>query len=291
MAGSTATAQIGHDWIPVSEPFSAARDGALSRKCPMKSFLRSLASPMAPLGSAPAVVGALALALASGAAWAGEGAAPAHAPPPAVFALSAEGEVSVAPDIAVLQMGVAAQAPTAAEAVRLNRERMNTAVAALKASGVAPKDIQTSGFSLGAQYAYENGKPPRLTGYQASNSVSATVRDIARAGAVIDAVTASGANQVNGISFDISDRRKAEDEARRLAVKALQDKAELYAAATGLHVVRLSSLSEGGGYAPPPPMAMRVYAMAKAAAPAPTDVEPGELKVRISISATYELDR
>jgi uncharacterized protein len=214
----------------------------------------------------------------------------AGSPGPVLFNLSAEGEVSLAPDIAVLQMGVSAQAPTAAEAIRLNRERMNSALAALKSAGVAPKDIQTSGFNLGPQYAYEPNKPPRLTGYVASNSVSATVREIGRAGAVIDAVTASGANQINGISFDIADRRKAENDARRAAVRALQDKVELYAAATGLHVVRLASLSEGSDAAPPSPP--RVYAVARMSAEAvPTPVEPGETKVRMVVNGIYELDR
>lgn len=208
---------------------------------------------------------------------------------PILFSLSAEGEISLVPDIAVLQMGVSAQAPTAAEAVRLNRERMTAALTALKAAGVAAKDIQTSGFNLGPQYAYEPNKPPRLTGYAASNSVTATVREIGRAGAVIDSVTASGANQINGISFDIADRRKAENDARRAAVKALQDKAELYAAATGLHVVRLASLSEGSDAAPQP---VRVYAMARMSAEAvATPVEPGELKVRMVVNGIYELDR
>jgi uncharacterized protein YggE len=259
----------------------------------MASWLRSKLGPVVPFLGAPALVGVATLALVSGVAWAGPGptdVGAGKAEVPAVLALSAEGEVAVAPDIAVLQMGVSAQATTGAEAIRLNRERMNAALTTLKASGVAAKDIQTAGFSLNPQYVYDANKPPRLTGYLASNTVSAVVRDIARAGAVIDAVTASGANQINGISFDIADRRKAEDEARRLAVKALQDKAELYAAATGLHILRLTRLSEGGGYVPAP-MPQRVYAMAKMADQAPTSVEPGEMRVRISIDATYDLQR
>ena len=257
----------------------------------MTSSLRRRPGPVVPFLGAPVLVGTLSLALLGGAAWAAP-VQPAAAPAPASteLSLSATGEVEVAPDIAVLQMGVSAQAATGAEAIRLNRERMNAALTTLKASGVAPKDIPTAGFSLNPPYSYESHKPPRLTGYVASNTVTAIVRDIGRAGSVIDAVTASGANQINGISFDISDRHKAEDEARRLAVKALQDKAELYAAATGLHVQRLIRLSEGGGFvAAPAPM--RVYAMAKMADQAPTSVEPGELRVRISIDAAYDLQR
>ena len=208
---------------------------------------------------------------------------------PAEFSLSAEGEVSVAPDMAVIQMGVTTSGRSAAYALRDNREKMNQVIAVLKASGVEARDIQTTGISLNPQYAYEPNLPPRLTGYQASNSVSVIVRDLARAGPVMDAVTVSSANQINGISFDISDRHKAEDEARRAAVRALQSKAELYADATGLKLVRLASLGEGvETFQRPQPMMLRAMAKAEAG---PTPVEPGELKVRISITGVYEVSR
>ena len=158
-------------------------------------------------------------------------------------------------------------------------------------AGLGARDIQTSGLSLTAQYEYPQNQPARLIGYEASNRVNATVRDIGRVGAVVDAVTAAGANQISGVSFDIADRHKAEDDARRAAVQALSDKAALYAQATGLHEARLVSLSEGDAVdiAPPP----RMMAMARMAAPAapPTDVEPGELRVRITISGVYQLTR
>ena len=222
-------------------------------------------------------------------AWAADAAG--SGPAPATFTLSAEGEVAVAPDIANLQMGVTAQGKTAAEAMKLNRERMSAAVAALKAAGVEGKDIQTSGLNLNAQYAYAPNVAPKLTGYEASHTLSATVRDIAKTGAVIDSVTAAGANQINGISFDVADRRRAEDAARRAAVKALSDKAALYAEATGLHILRLASLSEGGGYVQPPMPRLTAVASMKMADSAPTPVEAGELKVRITINAVYELTR
>ena len=206
------------------------------------------------------------------------------------FSLSADGEVSVAPDIAVIQMGVTTSGRSAAYALKDNREKMLQVIAVLKGLDVQARDIQTTGISLNPQYVYEQNLPPRLTGYQASNSVTVTVRDIANAGPVMDAVTVSNANQINGISFDISDRQKAEDEARRAAVRALQAKAALYADATGLHIQRLESLSEGGAFvARPQPMMVR--AMAKSAEAMSTPVEPGEMKVRISITGVFELTR
>ena len=232
----------------------------------------------------------LSTALASAGASLAQGAPPAPATAPTQFALSADGEVSVTPDIVTLQLGVNVTGRTAAEALKANAQKMTAAIAALKAAGVAAKDIQTSRLSLGAQYAYEQGQAPRLTGYQASNSVSAVIRDTVKAGAVVDAVTAAGANEISGVSFDIADRHAAEDQARRAAVKALQAKAALYAEATGLHILRLASLSEGGGevFQPQPVM---LKAMAMRAESAPTPLEAGDLRVRISISGVYELVR
>jgi hypothetical protein len=199
--------------------------------------------------------------------------------------LQAEGEVKAAPDMASITLGVTTQAPTAVEAMRLNADKMSAIIAALRDRGLAERDIQTSNLSLGPQYVYAQNQPPKLTGYQASNDVTVTVRDLPRLGSVIDAVSAAGANQINGISFGLKDPGAAQDEARRAAVKALSAKADLYAQATGCHVVRLVSLSEGGGQ--PQIQPRPVFAMAKAAAPTP--VEPGELNVRIEVSGVYEL--
>ncbi len=103
-------------------------------------------------------------------------------------------------------------------------------------------------------------------------------------------MVAVGANQINGVSFGLKDPQAAEDAARVKAVKALQARAQLYAGATGLRLVRLVNLSEGGGYAPPPVQFAKTM-MRSADAAAPTPVEPGQLTVRIDVSGIYELAR
>ncbi|MDB5457670.1 MAG: hypothetical protein JWP92_3255 [Caulobacter sp.] len=204
--------------------------------------------------------------------------------------LSAFGETLIAPDMATISLGVQTEAPSAAEALRANGARMNQVVAALKKAGVADRDIQTSGLNINPQYVYEQNKPPRLTGYQASNQVTISVRDLTRLGQTVDATVTAGANTVGGISFGLQNPQAAEDAARLDAVKALQAKADLYARATGYKIVRLVSLGEGGGYTPaPPPMPM--YAMAKREMADSTPVSAGELKVRVDVNATYELGR
>ncbi len=203
------------------------------------------------------------------------------------FSLSAYGETRVAPDMATINLGVQTDALTAAEALKANGARMNQVMAALKKAGIAERDIQTSNLNLNAQYAYEQNQPPKLTGYQASNQVTITVRDLTKLGAAVDATVGAGANTVNGVSFGLADPRAAEDAARLEAVKALQAKAELYGRATGYKAVRLVNLSEGGGYTPaPPPVPM--FAMAKREMSDATSISAGELKVRVDVSAVYE---
>jgi uncharacterized protein YggE len=201
--------------------------------------------------------------------------------------LSATGEVKAAPDQATITLGVRTTGKTAAQAMAANRDRMATTIAALTAAGIQKKDIQTSNLSLAAQYAYEPNQSPRLTGYEADNQVSVVVHDVSRVGAAVDAVTAGGTNQIGGIAFGLADPQPMMDEARRGAVKTLRARADLYAQASGLRIVRLVNLTEGSADQPIERRPMAMMAMAKAAAPTP--VEPGQLTIDVQLSAVYEL--
>ena len=203
--------------------------------------------------------------------------------------LSASGESEATPDVAGLTLGVETTAPTAAEAMRGNAASMVRILAALKATGLAARDIQTSNLSLQPQYIYEQNKPARLSGYQAANQINVVVRDLTRVGPVADAAVGAGASNVGQISFGLSDPVASENAARIAAVKALEDKAALYAQAVGYHIGRLVSLSEGAPYSPGP-RPMPLMAMRGAAADA-TPVQPGELKVRIELNGQFELTR
>jgi len=201
--------------------------------------------------------------------------------------VSAYGETRVAPDMATINLGVTTDGATAREAMQANATRMNQVMAALRKGGFGAKDIQTSQLSIEPQYVYEQNQPPKLTGYRASNQVLLTVRDLAKLGAAVDTSVEAGANQMSGISFGLSDPTAAENAARERAVTALAAKADLYAKATGHRVLRLVTLSEGGGYSPPPPMPM--VAMAARYEKSDTSVSPGETRVRVDVSAVYEL--
>ncbi len=206
--------------------------------------------------------------------------------------LSAYGEVKVAPDMATITFGVTTEAPTAAAAMADNATRMTQVFAALRRAGINERDIQTSGLNLSAQYDYVENQPPRLRGYQASNRVTVGIMDLTKVGTTADAVVAAGVNQIDGISFGLKDPKTAEDQARVLAVRALQAKAALYAQALGVELGGIRSLNEGGGYSPPPPPPMPMFAMARAqSADSSTPVAAGEMTVRIDITGTYDLGR
>jgi uncharacterized protein YggE len=201
--------------------------------------------------------------------------------------ISAEGEARVAPDMATITLGVSHQAPSAQAAMAAVNADMGKVVDAIRGAGIEARQIQTSAVNLNPQYVYEPNKPARLTGYTASNEVRVTVLDLARLGPTLDAVVGAGATNVGQVSFGLRSRVAAENAARLAAVKALDDKATLYADAAGYHVKRLVSLSEGGGYVPGPPVPLfRAQAMAAAA---PTPVETGELDVKITVSGEFEL--
>jgi len=189
-----------------------------------------------------------------------------------LLTVSADGKTSRVPDLAVFNAGVTSQGNTAGAALSANSADMTRVIATLKKAGIADKDIQTSQISLNPIYGQPVVQPngmvtqePKIVGYQATNTVSIRSRDIKNFGKVLDALVASGANQVNGPSFQLADSDAATDEARVNAMKAARARADLYAHAAGLRVVRIVSISESGGYSPPQPM----YAMA-VCAPKPT---------------------
>lgn len=204
-----------------------------------------------------------------------------------ILQVSAQGETSAKPDMATINVGVTTEAATAAAAMSQNATQMNNVIAALKRTGIAEKDIQTSNISLNPQYQYNNNEPPKLTGYQAQNTVTVKVRNLNNVGKAIDAVVKQGSNQINGISFGLDDDGPALDRARKDALNKAKARAELYANAVGMKVSRIVSISETGGWAPPIPMPMyRMEAMNASAAP---PVAPGEMNLNVTVNVTYEL--
>jgi hypothetical protein len=202
--------------------------------------------------------------------------------------VSATGEVTRVPDLAIISAGVQTLQPTASAAIEENASRMEKVRAALKRAGIDDRDIQTSSISLNPEYQYDQNRPPRLTGYRASNTVNVKFRDLKRTGAILDALVAEGANQINGPNLTIDKPESALDEARVKAIANGRARADLYARALGMRVARLISVSEGGGYAVPPPMPM-MMAQAERGGDASSKIDPGTQQLQVSVSMSFEL--
>lgn len=220
---------------------------------------------------------------------------PVVAPGNAVLTVSADGKSTRTPDLAVFSAGVTTQAKTASAALSENAERMNAVIAALKASGIAERDIQTSNLSVNPVYgqprADENGNvvgDAVIIGYQATNQVEVKQRKIGNYGKTIDTLVGAGANQVSGPSFQLDEPDAASDEARIEAMKKARARAELYAKAAGLTVKRILTISESGGYSPQP-MVMFARAEKMMASAAPSPVSAGEVQVGANVTVTFEL--
>lgn len=202
--------------------------------------------------------------------------------------ISAVGEVTRVPDLATISAGVVSRAATATAALRDTATRMARVREALRAAGIADRDVQTGNINLSPQYTYANNQPPKLDGYSASNQLTVRFHDIAGTGKILDALVAEGANQISGPNLSVDKPEAALDEARGLAVATAKARAQLYARSLGLRVVRVVSVSESGGYAPPPPMPPMVMMTARGERDQ-TAIEPGEQKLQVSVQMTFEL--
>jgi uncharacterized protein YggE len=195
------------------------------------------------------------------------------------------GEVSAAPDMATLSLGVTTEAEEAAAAMRANSEAMAAVLARLAALGIAEADVQTSSVSLSPRW--EPPRPeetePRVNGFVASNMLTVDVRDLAALGGVIDAVVGDGANTLGGLVFGIADDRALRDAARRAAVEDATGKARVLAEAAGVPLGAVAEIVEGGGTDGP------MFARMDMAAAEAVPVAPGEIDLQVTVTMTWEI--
>lgn len=195
--------------------------------------------------------------------------------------VTGEATVAVAPDTAMIRLGVGTQEKTAREASEANARQMTAVLAAIKDTGVADRDIQTSRLSLQPQYDPNKSGTARLTGFQASNQVTVRIRDIDKLPTVLDRAITAGANEMSGIEFVVSEQSKLLDQARDDAIADARRKAELYAKAAGAKLGRVVSITEEGSAPPPRP----IQALRAGAVP----IAPGEQTLRAIVTVSYEL--
>jgi uncharacterized protein YggE len=203
------------------------------------------------------------------------------------IAVSGIGTVVTAPDVADLRLGVTFTRPTVRAARADAAAAMTKVIAALKALGIADKDIQTTNISLQPAYDYtSNANPPRITGYTLSNGVAVTVRDLDKVGDAIDNALAAGAKTFDGVSFRVDDPAKAQQKARTDAMTQARAHADTLAAAAGVTITGVASISETSAQTPYPIFygAERGAAAAKDVA---TPVQVGTTDVTITVSVVY----
>lgn len=212
-------------------------------------------------------------------------AAPAAAETP-TLTVTGEGRAEAAPDMATVTLGVTHEAETAKDAMDRVSADLGAVLATLRAAGIEERDLQTAGLRLSPVWtSYDSRQTRRITGFRATNTVSARVRALDGLGNVLDAVLAEGANTFQGISFGLQEPTPVLDAARRAAVADAQRKAALYAKAAGVTLGPLQSLGELGAAAPRP-MVMEAARMASDAVP----VAPGEMTLSAQVTMVFALE-
>jgi uncharacterized protein YggE len=237
------------------------------------------------LGAAAAVL-VLSLSEAGGASP--TSASPGCGPATSRITVQGTGQATGTPDVLNAVFGFTTTAGSSTAALSENNAKVTQALAALAASGVVARDVQTTGLSLSPQYSFPNGVPT-LTGYQVTDTVSATMRDMTKAGSAIDAVVgaAGDAAQINGLTFSIADPAKVQDEARAEAVHLAVAHAEAMAAAAGRRLGPVCSLTDNTQPQQPPYIYSGLAQSVPSSASVP--VQPGTQLVTDQVTLVYAL--
>jgi uncharacterized protein YggE len=209
--------------------------------------------------------------------------------PETTISLNGKGSVDRAPDIAMITVGVSVEAATASAAMADQTAKMNGVFNAVKAAGIADRDMQTSNLSLNAVYDYPPNQQPKMRGYNASNQITIKVRDLKNLGKTLDAVVKGGGNTIHGIAFSVDKPEAYQNEARVAAIKDAAAKAELYAQAVGYKVKRIVTVTEID-YSPRPPMPYMSRMQVQDAAES-TPIAAGEVSLEQQVSVVFELAR
>ncbi len=205
------------------------------------------------------------------------------APAERTMTVTGRGTVSAKPDLAQLSVGVETLAATVGEASQQNNTRMAALMAKLKELGIAEKDIQTSNFSINSERFTGKGEPSTDSQYRVTNMVQIKIRDLGKAGSILDAAIAAGANQVWGVGFTIEDRTALEGEARAKAMADAAQRAQTLAKLTGVQLGQIRLVDEGGATEP-------IYGgMALGKGAAGTSVNPGEVQLSYQVQVTYAI--
>lgn len=205
------------------------------------------------------------------------------------LSVAGSGTAYLVPDIAYIYLGVHTELPSASEAVTANNAQTEKMIQALTDFGVDAKDIRTTNFSI---YPFDKYDP--LTGvstgekyYSVDNTVYVTVRDLSKLGDLLDTVVAAGANTVNSIQFDVADKDAALKQARADALKDAKSKADELAAAAGVSVGEIQSITFTDNQ--PYPLYDGRGGGGGGAEAATVPIATGQLTFVVTVNVTYEI--
>ncbi|MGI9166788.1 MAG: SIMPL domain-containing protein [Pyrinomonadaceae bacterium] len=201
--------------------------------------------------------------------------------------VSGDSIVQAQPDTAIITISVVTQGKRALDAQQENATKSDAVVRALKAAAGVGAEVKTSGYSLQPQRVYRENQPPTITGYEAHNSVTVTLSDLTKVGAVIDSTALAGANDIPGISFTLRRDRPARDEALTQATREAVAKVQVIAQALGGRLVRIVEVQEEGTMRPIPVYEAKME-MSRVAAQTPIEVGTLDITSRVQLIAEVE---
>lgn len=203
--------------------------------------------------------------------------------------VAGSGTAYLVPDIAYIYLGVHTELPSASEAVKQNNAQTQTMIQALTNFGVDAKDIRTTSFSI---YPFDKYDPATgvATGekyYSVDNTVYVTVRDLNKLGELLDTVISAGANTVNSVQFDVADKDAALKQARADALNDAKAKADELAAAAGVALGEIQTISFSDSQ--PYPVFDGRGGGGGGAEAAAVPINPGQLTFTVTVNVSYEL--
>lgn len=199
------------------------------------------------------------------------------------------GKVALVPDRFTFQVGVQTNAPTVDDAVNENNRRVAAVIAALKQAGATDRDIQTAGFNIFPQQDYQEGRMPRILGYQVHNNITVRSSKIADAGRLLGVAIRAGVNTSSGLQFSVADPAAGRDQGLKAAYQDARGKATVLATAAGRTLGRAIVISEGVQHSAPPHPVMMRQAMAAEARVSNVPTEAGTEELTFTVSVTFEL--
>ena len=212
------------------------------------------------------------------------------------IAVTGMGKIEATPDLATVTLGVTSQGASAADVQSQNDTKINQVIAYIKQQGVPDSDIMTSAINLYPQQTYNNNNTPKITGYEADQTVTVKVEGVDKSTTVLDNVidgsVTNGANEVDGVNLSLQDPSALQEQAQEAAIADAKQKAQKLADAAGLNLGKVVSVSESAGNFPSPlpfSPAMALSAGQASNSVAPT-VQTGSQEIDETMTVTFNVN-